>query len=87
MKERLKEERIKEKTSGRGKKGRQRGRKKGKEGKMNRRKAEKKAKKRDSPSVGRMTSWNVSASRNLLNISSAWAGRSMGSKWPVRVRV
>lgn len=40
----------------------------------------------DTPSVGRVTSWNVSASRNLLNISSACAGRSMGSKWPVRVK-
>ena len=55
---------------------------------MKRRRAEKKIKRRDPPSVGRVTSWNVSASRNLLNISSAWAGRSMGSKWPVkRVRV
>ena len=40
----------------------------------------------DSPSDGRVTSWNDSSTRNLRNISRACAGRSIGSKWPVEVR-
>ena len=38
------------------------------------------------PSVGRTTSWNVFPARNLLNISSACSGRSMGRRCPVTRR-